>query len=107
MFQPHQYQRTHYLFNDFVKVFTGALREKWLDHLIIVDIYDVAGREDKEIKKKVSSKILVNGIKKAMYISNIKKTIDYLKKNLKSEEAVIVMGAGDIYKNLSLFAQEP
>ncbi|MDP2741676.1 MAG: UDP-N-acetylmuramate--L-alanine ligase, partial [bacterium] len=41
VFQPHQYQRTHYLFNDFIKVFRSAL----IDEFIITDIYDVAGRE--------------------------------------------------------------
>jgi len=39
IFQPHQYQRTYYLFKDFVKVFKAAP----VDKLIITDIYDVAG----------------------------------------------------------------
>ena len=31
VFQPHQYQRTFYLFKDFVKVFQDALEKNWLD----------------------------------------------------------------------------
>ena len=96
VFQPHQYQRTYYLFDDFVKVF----KEAPIDRLIITDIYDVAGREEKKIKEKVSSEKLIKAINKplAIYIPIIKKAADYLKKNLQGGEVVIIMGAGDIYK---------
>jgi len=99
IFQPHQYQRTYYLFDDFARV----LREAPVDKLIINDIYEVAGREKKEIKRKVSSEKLVKAInkqirnKKAEYISSIEKVANYLKKNLRGGEVVIIMGAGDIY----------
>ncbi len=97
IFQPHQYQRTFYLFNDFVRVFSNAL----IDKLIITDIYDVAGREKKEIKEKISSKELVKKIKKAEKLYLPKEKIkDYLKRNLKGGEVVIIMGAGDVYKLL-------
>ena len=46
IFQPHQYQRTFYLFDNFVKTFKRALAAKELNKLILTDIYDVAGRED-------------------------------------------------------------
>jgi len=98
IYQPHQYQRTYYLFNDFVKVFKRAP----VDKLIITDIYDVAGREEKKIKEKVNSKKMVKAINKSqvMYLPN-EKILEYLKQNLKGREAVIIMGAGDIY-NLTL-----
>jgi len=97
VFQPHQYQRTYYLWNDFVKV----LKEAPIDKIIITDIYSVAGREKKEIKQKVNSKKLVKAVnkEKVIYIPK-KKIVDYLKKNLEGGEVVIIMGAGDIY-NLS------
>jgi UDP-N-acetylmuramate--alanine ligase len=99
VFQPHQYQRTYYLFKDFVKVFKAAP----VDKLIITDIYDVAGRETPKIKKKVSSEKLVREINKknVMYIPNSEKVEKYLKKNLRGGEVVMIMGAGDIY-NLAL-----
>ena len=95
IFQPHQHQRTYYLFNDFVKVF----REAPIDNIIITDIYDVAGRETKKIKAGVSSKKLVKKIKK----DNIRyfapdKAEKYVKENIKSGDALVIMGAGDIYK---------
>jgi UDP-N-acetylmuramate--alanine ligase len=94
VFQPHQYQRTFYLWDDFVKVFQKAP----VDRLIITDIYDVAGREKRRIKKKVNSKKLVEKTNKpwVLYLKK-DKIIDYLKKNLRGGEVVIIMGAGNIY----------
>ena len=98
IFQPHQHQRTHYLFDDFVKVFRNAP----VDKLIITDIYSVAGRETKEIKKKVSSQKLAEATNKS-FVSYLpkEKIQEFLKENLKGGEVVIMMGAGDIY-NISL-----
>lgn len=94
VFQPHQYQRTYYLWNDFVK----ALKEAPVDKLIITDIYGVAGREDKKIKEKINSKKLIETINQpwAIYLPK-EKIIEYLKRNLRGGEVVIIMGAGDIY----------
>jgi UDP-N-acetylmuramate--alanine ligase len=95
VFQPHQYQRTFYLFKDFVKVFKNAP----VDKIIITDIYSVAGREAATIKKKVNSQKLVEAIKKPNVIYLATNRIkDYLKKNLKGGEIVIIMGAGSIYE---------
>lgn len=101
IFQPHQYQRTHYLWNNFTKTFQNAP----VDKLILTDIYDVAGREDKEIKKQVNSKKLAENTQKESVIYIEKNDIlEYLKNNLKEEEVIVVMGAGDIYKIMSGFA---
>jgi UDP-N-acetylmuramate--alanine ligase len=98
VYQPHQYQRTDSLFNEFVKAFKGAPVNK----LIITDIYSVAGREKKEIKKKVSSRKLVKAVNKSFVTYMPKSKIEkFLRKNLKGGEVVIIMGAGDIY-DLSL-----
>jgi UDP-N-acetylmuramate--alanine ligase len=94
VFQPHQYQRTHYLFDDFVKV----LSEAPVDKLIITDIYDVAGREEEDIKDSVSSQKLAEEVNSAEYIGSIEEVADYLNKNVGKEEVIIIMGAGNIYK---------
>ena len=96
VFQPHQYQRTYYLFNDFVKVFKQA--GQFIDKIIITDIYDVAGREKEKTKKKINSEKLVKAISKNQIIYlPTQKIMNFLKENLKGGEVVIVMGAGDIY----------
>lgn len=95
VFQPHQHQRTFYLFNDFVKVF----REAPVDNIIITDIYEVAGRETKKINAKVSSKKLVKKIEKdnVLYVA-YDKAEKYVKENIESGDVLVIMGAGDIYK---------
>ncbi|MBI4123184.1 MAG: UDP-N-acetylmuramate--L-alanine ligase [Parcubacteria group bacterium] len=99
VFQPHQYARTYFLWNDFVKV----LSHLPVDKLILTDIYDVAGRENEQIEKRVSSKKLAETIKNSvLYISTLKEVERYLRKNLRGGEAVIVMGAGNIYERLTL-----
>lgn len=94
VYQPHQYQRTYYLFQDFVKVFKKAK----IDKIIITDIFDVAGREEKRIKQRISSEKLVKtiGKKNVIYLAN-NKILEYLKNNFRGDEVLIIMGAGDIY----------
>jgi len=95
VFQPHQYQRTFYLFNDFVKVF----RQAPIDKIIITDIYDVAGRETKKIKREVNAQKLVEKIKRKNIVYLPKDKIkDFIKNNIKPTTVLIIMGAGDIYK---------
>lgn len=95
VFQPHQHQRTYYLFNDFVKTF----RTVPIDRIIITDIYDVAGRETKTINKEVSSEKLVKKINKGnvTYLP-MSETERFVKENIKSGGVLVIMGAGDIYK---------
>lgn len=97
VFQPHQYQRTYYLYNDFVETFKKIIREKYADKLLLTDIFEVKGRETS--KKEISSEKLVKDINKpeAEYIEK-DKIKDYLKSNSKEGDIVIIMGAGDIYK---------
>ena len=100
IFQPHQYQRTHYLFKDFVKVF----RQAPIDNIIITDIYDVAGRETKKISRGVDSEKLVKKINKdSVKYFSIKDAEKYVKKNLKNSDVLIIMGAGNIYKLVEKF----
>src|SRR3989339_1454855 len=102
IFQPHQYQRTYKLFNQFLTAFDAA------DKTIILPIYSVAGREKESIKKKVSSEKLAMEIgiknqklgkkKNIFYMPTFAKAKNYLEKNLKAGDVAIVMGAGDINK---------
>lgn len=100
VFQPHQHQRTFYLFNDFVKTFRSAP----VDKIIITDIYDVAGREIKTINNEVSSEKLVKKINKEsvsyLPMDNLE---EHIKVNIKNGDVLIVMGAGDIYKLFDRF----
>jgi len=95
VFQPHQYQRTFYLFDDFVKVF----RKAPINKIIITDIFSVAGRETDEIKRKVNSEKLVEKIAKDSVVYMPKEKISsYLRDNLEDGQVLAIMGAGDIYQ---------
>ncbi len=101
VFQPHQHQRTFYLFDDFVKVFFSVP----INNLIITDIYDVAGREKKKIKTEVNSKKLIEAINRPNAVFLPKEKIkNHLKKNLEKGDILIIMGAGDIYKLIEEFS---
>ncbi len=108
LFQPHQYQRTYYLWQEFIE----ALGQARVDELIITDIYDVAGREDKAIKKKISSKKLAEAVnaekgrEKIKYIPSVEEAIDFLRKKIKGGEVIIIMGAGSIYSKFNKYFYE-
>ena len=90
VFQPHQHQRTYYLFDEFVKTFRSAP----IDQIIITDIYDVAGREVKEINKEISSKKLVKEIDRDVVIySSLVELEGHIIKNIKAGDVLIIMGA--------------
>lgn len=95
IFQPHQKQRTYYLFKDFVALF----KKVKIDQIIITDIYDVAGREEKNINEKVDSQMLVRKInKKNVRYLPMDIAEAYVHSEIKNGEVLIIMGAGDIYK---------
>ena len=98
VFQPHQHNRTKCLFNEFVEALAEA------DFLILSEIFDVAGREEAE-DKNVSSNELIKAIhqkypnksKNFIYGGNLEKTSQEISKNIKPNDLLIIMGAGDIY----------
>ncbi len=97
VYQPHQYQRTKAFFVDFVSVFKDSLND-FLDKLIIIDVYDVIGREgNEEIKENYNSKKMVELINhdSCFYLRNSDVALE-----IKDFDVVVMMGAGDIY-NLS------
>lgn len=92
VFQPHTFTRTKYLFNDFVKVFKEGLS----DEAIITDIFP---SREKDFGL-INSRQLVEGIGLAgvKYIPNLMEVVKYLKRQVKSGEVIVVMGAGDVNK---------
>jgi len=94
VFQPHQHSRTKKLFKDFVAAFDRA------DLMILSEIFDVAGRE--QLNQNISSKDLAQAIRKrgktVLYGKDIQATKNLILKNIRKNDVVLVMGAGDIYK---------
>jgi UDP-N-acetylmuramate--alanine ligase len=94
VFQPHQYSRTRFLLDDFSESF------KLADITIVPEIYFV--RDSQAAKKKVNAQILVERMRangtEAIFIDSFGAICDYLKKNVKPQDLVVTMGAGDIWK---------
>ncbi|MEO0074702.1 MAG: UDP-N-acetylmuramate--L-alanine ligase [candidate division WOR-3 bacterium] len=95
VFQPHRYTRTKLLGNDFGKAFNHT------DLLIITDIYAAS---EKKIPK-VSSQIIVDAIKKqnqlhpqVIYKKTFAEIVNYLKANIKQNDVIITLGAGNIWQ---------
>lgn len=95
LFQPHQVSRTQLLFKEFLGAFNKA------NLVIITDIYQVPGREEKDFD--VRSQDLVWALKKkgirAHYLPyDINLIVKYLKKVTKEKDIILTLGATDIYK---------
>ena len=100
-FQPHQRRRTRDFFLDFVPSFDRA------DALLLVEIYDVAGRESPE-DESVSSRDLQDAIvrhdadratvRSVDFAPNSDEALAILRRWKRQGDVIIVMGAGDIYK---------
>lgn len=92
VFQPHTYTRTKLLLDSFSKSFDES------DVIIITDIYAAREKDYGDIH----SKTLINAIKEhkdnAYYIETFEEIVEYLKENLKKDDVVVTMGAGDVYK---------
>jgi len=114
VFQPHQHNRTKVLYKDFLKSFDDA------DVVIFSEIFDVAGREEKEdqninsqritedVKRRLSNNIFP--LKKRVgensrltsenifYAKDLEKTRKLIDEKIKPDDILLIMGAGDIYK---------
>lgn len=92
IFQPHTYSRTKSLFKDFTESFKES------DVVLLMDIYSSA-REKMDLT--VSSQKLVEEISKnqknVYYTSDHKSTIGWLKQNVKENDLVITIGAGNVF----------
>lgn len=87
IFQPHTYSRTKKLFSEFLQAFDGA------DKLIIFKTYPAREKYDRAGSAKILAKAL-NKNKKCRYSTNY----CILKKlNVKQDDCVLVLGAGDFY----------
>lgn len=96
VFQPHHYNRTEKLFDDFV-ISLGAA-----EVIILPEIYNVVGRG--RFEQKISSRDLVREIKnkwpekKVLFSKDLSQTLDLVNFNIQENDVVLVMGAGSVYK---------
>ena len=97
VWQPHTYSRTKELLPDFLTAFYES------DHVIVTEIF--AAREKKQA---YSARKVVSQIKHkdARFISDLENTANFLLKNLKSGDILLVLSAGDANQiSYRVFAQ--
>lgn len=88
VFQPHNYSRLRDLFQEFITAFDNT------DLLILCPLY--AARE--ACGTDVSSELLAKNISGALYFETFDEIKEFLKKELKQGDLLMIMGAGDIAK---------
>jgi UDP-N-acetylmuramate--alanine ligase len=91
VFQPHHRNRTKELFKEFVDALVRV------DNLIILEIFDVSGREHGD---QISSKQLVKELNKegnkAIFAKDLDVTEKLIRQKISGFDVVLMMGAGDI-----------
>ncbi len=94
VFQPHQYSRTRFLLDDFAESFAMA------DITVLPEIYFV--RDTEAGKREVNSQKLVDKIcnngSEAFFVNSFEGICRYLRENIRPDDLVVTMGAGDIWK---------
>jgi UDP-N-acetylmuramate--alanine ligase len=92
VFQPHRYSRLAHLKNKFNSCFNAS------DLLIVTDVYS----SGEQPIPGVTGKILVDNLidsgfeNKIVYIPKLQDVAEYLELNMKQNDMVLLMGAGDI-----------
>jgi UDP-N-acetylmuramate--alanine ligase len=93
VFQPHRYSRTQALFDDFTRAFYQS------DVLLVLPIYAAS----EMAIEGVSGQLLCEGIQahghKEVYCAEgMPNAVDYLKQNLRPDDVLLTLGAGDVWK---------
>jgi UDP-N-acetylmuramate--alanine ligase len=94
VFQPHTYSRTRRLLPDFAMSFADA------DEVVLADIFPSA-REKKEPQTLTSghlAELITNTGVKARYFPYLSEITTYLSQTLRSDDLVLTLGAGDVYR---------
>jgi len=94
VFQPHQHSRTRFFLEDFAGSFTSA------DVVVVPDIYFV--RDSESDRQTVGAEDLVRRIRRrggdARYCPGFQQIVERLLAQIEPGDAVITMGAGDIWQ---------
>jgi UDP-N-acetylmuramate--alanine ligase len=94
VFQPHQHSRTRFLLADFAQSFADA------DEVVVPDIYFV--RDSARERERVNAQDLVAAIcrdgGKARHVAEFSEIVSLLARDVRANDVVITMGAGNIWK---------
>ena len=93
LFQPHRYTRTRDLMDAFASSFKDA------DFLILLDVYPAGEKPIEGINSAtLFEKIKKNGRNNALYVKDKDEAIMYIISNLRKDDLLLTLGAGDVWK---------
>ncbi len=91
-FHPHLYSRTKLLMEDFAKAFKDA------DDVVLMPIFAAREQPDPTVSSEVLAEKITAAGTPAQVLPTFEAIAEYLKKTAQSDDLVLTMGAGDIYK---------
>lgn len=92
IFQPHRYSRTQLLYQQFGEAFREA------DLVIITDIYSAGETPIENVTGELIYQAAVAAGCEAVYIPGLDDAEDFLQNTLQSNDLLVTMGAGDVWK---------
>lgn len=102
VFQPHHRSRLTTLFDDFARCFSGA------DQVLLVETYTVPGRDIPESESKTTQQLVAqvetSGLP-TIYAADVDAAEKQLRSMLQPGDAVLIMGAGDVWRMAERLAQ--
>ncbi|MBO4308444.1 MAG: UDP-N-acetylmuramate--L-alanine ligase [Clostridia bacterium] len=90
VYQPHTYSRTAGLFDAFAKAFGEA------DEVLFTDIYAAREQNESGVTAEALAKATSKNGTKACYTGDLTKAAEAIAKRIKSNDVLLVMGAGDV-----------
>jgi UDP-N-acetylmuramate--alanine ligase len=91
IFQPHTFSRTKILLDNFSKAF------KLSHKVIITDIYAAREIDNGEIHSRDLAKVVKKSGTDAIYLSTFEEIKNYLLQNIKPNDIILTMGAGNVH----------
>lgn len=92
IFQPHLFSRTKTLFKDFGNSFRDA------DQTLVLPIYAAREENDLTIKSEMLVEEIIKNKTKAIFVKDFEEAESFVKNNIKKDDVVLMIGAGDINK---------
>lgn len=92
VFQPHTFSRTRFLFDEFGEAFGDA------DEIIIADIFAARETDDGTVSAAQLAERIAQTGKSARYVGDFAAIEAYLREHCKSDDLLMTVGAGDVYK---------
>jgi UDP-N-acetylmuramate--alanine ligase len=92
VFQPHRYSRTQLLAEQFAESFSQA------DQVIITDVYSAGEKPIAGVDSQLIYKLALQAGANMIYIQTQEEIERFLRREVKDNDLIITMGAGDIWK---------